>query len=140
MVGLENEKFQDLVLNHLARLTQEMTGVKTDINDLKSDVSSLKSDVSSLKSDVKDLKESQQRMESRMDRLESKVDNIESQMDRLETKVDLVQTQTAELTEFKTDTTEKLNRLIGDVDFIKHKEHLNEEELFKLKTNLQIVK
>jgi chromosome segregation ATPase len=133
LVGLENEKFQDLVLNHLARLTQEMTGVKTDINDLKSDVSSLKSDVSSLKSDVsslksdvKDLKESQQRMESRMD--------------RFETKVDLVQTQTAELTEFKTDTTEKLDRLIVDVEFIKHKEHLNEEELFKLKTNLQIVK
>jgi chromosome segregation ATPase len=126
LVGLENEKFQDLVLNHLARLTQEMTGVKTDINDLKSDVNDLKSDVSSLKSDVKDLKESQQRMES--------------QMDRLETKVDLVQTQTAELTEFKTDTTEKLDRLIVDVEFIKHKEHLNEEELFKLKTNLQIVK
>jgi archaellum component FlaC len=130
---LENEKFQDLVLNHLARLTQEMTGVKTDINDLKSDindlksdVSDLKSDVSSLKSDVKDLKESQQRMESRMD--------------RLETKVDLIQTQTTELTEFKTGTTNKLNRLIGDVEFIKHKEHLNEEELFKLKTNLQIVK
>jgi chromosome segregation ATPase len=119
LVGLENEKFQDLVLNHLARLTQEMTGVKTDINDLKSDVSSLKSD-------AKDLKESQQRMESRMD--------------RLETKVDLIQTQTAELTEFKTDTTKKLNQLIGDVEFIKHKEHLNEEELFKLKTNLQIVK
>jgi chromosome segregation ATPase len=112
MVGLENEKFQDLVLNHLARLTQEMTGVKTDINDLKSD--------------VKDLKESQQRMESRMDRLESKVD--------------LIQTQTAELTELKTDTTGKLDQLIGDIEFIKHKEHLNEEELFKLKTNLQIVK
>jgi chromosome segregation ATPase len=133
MVGLENEKFQDLVLNHLARLTQEMTGVKTDINDLKSDVNSLKSDVNSLKSDVnslksdvKDLKESQQRMESRMDRLESKVD--------------LIQTQTAELTELKTDTTGKLDQLIGDIEFIKHKEHLNEEELFKLKTNLQIVK
>jgi cell division septum initiation protein DivIVA len=98
MIGLENEKFQDLVLNHLAKLTQEITEVK---------------------SDVKDLKESQQQLKS---------------------KVDTIQTQTAELIEFKTDAVQKLDQLISDVGFIKHKEHLNEEELFKLKTNLQIVK
>jgi uncharacterized protein YfkK (UPF0435 family) len=105
MQFMENERFQELVLNQLATLTQEIT----------------------------ELKGGQQRMESHME-------NIELKMGTLEAKLDIANTQIAEVIEFKTDATQKLERLIYDVEFVKHKEHLNEEDLFILKSRLQAVK
>jgi chromosome segregation ATPase len=109
---MESERFQELVLNHLATLTQEIT----------------------------ELKGGQQRIESRMENIESRMENIELRMGTLEAKLDIANTQIAELIEFKTDATQKLERLIYDVEFVKHKEHLNEEDLFILKSRLQAVK
>lgn len=79
----------------------------------------------------------EQTTNERFDRIEQ---TTSERFDRIEKKLDVIAAQTAELTEFKTDASQKLDRLISDVEFVKHKEHLNEEELFKLKTNLQIAK
>lgn len=45
---------------------------------------------------------------------------------RIEKKLDSIHEHTAKITE--------------DIDFLKHKEHQTEEDLFKLKKNLQIIK
>ncbi|NMA75191.1 MAG: hypothetical protein GX963_13805 [Bacteroidales bacterium] len=55
---------------------------------MKSDISELKSDVNNMKSDINELKVGQERIEK---------------------KLDAVYEQTADLTEFKTETTEKLD-------------------------------
>ena len=39
---MENEKFQDLVLGHLAKLTQDVTELKTGQQEIRQDVSELK--------------------------------------------------------------------------------------------------
>jgi len=60
---VENEKFQDLVINHLATLTQEITEIKSSqiktekrLDSLEQDVGSLKQDVGSLKKPFQDWK------------------------------------------------------------------------------------
>lgn len=55
---MENEKFQELVLNHLAKLTQELTELKGGQQQLESKTDSIV---------------------SRIDRLETKVDLIQTQ-------------------------------------------------------------
>ncbi len=55
-------------------------------------------------------------------------------------KVNLVYNQTAELTEFRTETKDQLNTLNDDIKFIKHKLHENEEEVFRIKNHLKIIK
>lgn len=55
-------------------------------------------------------------------------------------KVNLVYDQTAELTEFRTETKDQLNTITGDIKFIKHKLHENEEEVFRIKDHLKIIK
>ncbi len=46
---MENEKFQEFVVTHLLKLSEDVNTLKEDVNTLKSDVSTLKEDVSSLK-------------------------------------------------------------------------------------------
>jgi chromosome segregation ATPase len=123
---MENERFQELVLNHLATLTQEIT--------------ELKGGQQRMESRMENMESRMENMESRMENMESRMKNIELKMGTLESKMDIANTQIAELIEFKTDATKKLERLICDVEFVKHKEHLNEEELFILKSRLQVVK
>jgi uncharacterized protein YoxC len=57
MNNLENEKFQDLVLNHLAKLTQEITEVKLDVKDLKESQQQLQSKVDTIQTQTAQLTE-----------------------------------------------------------------------------------
>jgi hypothetical protein len=59
---MENEKFQDLVLNHLARLTQEITELKSGQQKIESDINNFK-----------------QTTQDRFDRIEKKLDTTISQ-------------------------------------------------------------
>jgi chromosome segregation ATPase len=67
MKKLENEKFQDLVLNHLVELTQEITEVK---------------------SDVKDLKESRQQLNSKIDTIQTQTAQSTEDLSALSAKMD----------------------------------------------------
>jgi archaellum component FlaC len=53
---MQNEKFQELVLSHLTRLTEDMCGLKQDTTTIKKDVAGLKQDTATLKQDVTELK------------------------------------------------------------------------------------
>jgi len=85
--------------------------ILSEIKDIKSDVNSLKLDMSEVKADINELKEGQCRIEA---------------------KLDSVYDQTADLTEFRTESLESLNRIEDDVNFLTHKETQNEKMLFNL--------
>ncbi|PRR81744.1 hypothetical protein [Clostridium vincentii] len=59
---------------------------------------------------------------------------------RIEKKLGSVHKHTAKITEEITGTNMKIDKISDDVDFLKHKEHQTEEDLFKLKKNLHIIK
>jgi len=64
--------------------------------------------------ELRDLKVGQGRLEVRMDRIEDKVGSLEDRMGSLESKLDAVVEQTAILTEFKEDTSKKLDIIIEE--------------------------
>jgi outer membrane murein-binding lipoprotein Lpp len=59
---------------------------------------------------------------------------------RIENKLDAVYKHTVKITEGITSANMKIDKISDDVEFLKHKEHQIEEDLFKLKKNLQIIK
>ena len=77
----------------LEQILDRLTSVDENIGTLKGDVSTLKGDVSTLKSDVSTLK---------------------NDMAKSNRKLDAVFEQTAELLEFRTDITQKLNKIMED--------------------------
>ena len=61
---MENDKFQNLVLEHLANLTQEITELKQDNSVIKHEITELKQDNSVIKYDLTHIKESVIRIEN----------------------------------------------------------------------------
>ncbi|HEY8463434.1 MAG TPA: hypothetical protein VIM29_05325 [Bacillota bacterium] len=115
---MENEKFQDLVLNHLAKLTQDLTEFKLEMTEFKEEMSSFKRET-----------------------INKRFEQIDSRLDRLEQKQDNANQQLSQLLEFKTEATQKLDKLLDDdVDFLKYKEFQNEADIFKLKNQLKVIK
>ncbi|RKD26095.1 hypothetical protein SAMN02745883_02245 [Caminicella sporogenes DSM 14501] len=129
---MSNNMFQQ-ILEKLNSMDKKLSNLGTDVNTLKTDVSSLKDDVYILKTDVSFLKDN-------VDVLKTDTNNLKAGQERIEIKLDTVYVQTANLTEFKTETQTILNKVSNDLDFLTYKESQNEKELFNIKKNLQIVK
>lgn len=55
MQASDSENFQQLVINHLDKLSEDFGALRTDVNALKTDVDSLRGDVDSLRNDVEKL-------------------------------------------------------------------------------------
>ena len=87
------EKVMEQILTRLTSMDENIGLLKNDVATLKSDVATLKNDVATLKSDVAIIKTDIHRLEGRMD---------------------AVYEQTAELLEFKTEMTEKVDTIIND--------------------------
>ncbi|HBT17209.1 MAG TPA: hypothetical protein DEB05_09675 [Firmicutes bacterium] len=73
---MQNEKFQELVLSHLTRLTEDMFGLKQDVAELKQDTTTLKQDVTELKQDVAGLKQDTATLKQDVAGLKSKLDLV----------------------------------------------------------------
>ncbi|WP_073340985.1 hypothetical protein [Clostridium grantii] len=71
----------------------------------------------------------------------SELKELKSGQARIEEKLDSVYDHTVKSAEDITETNMKLvDQVIDDIDYLKHKEHKTEEDLYKLKKNLKIVK
>lgn len=51
----------------------------------------------------------------------------------IKNKVNAINEQSAELTKFRTETNNRLDKISDDLDFLTHKELQNEKEIFKFK-------
>lgn len=107
---------EDRILLLLTELTSKVDNMQDDINQLKDDVKLLKHDTKLLKDDTKQLKEGQSRMEAVVSDLDPRNANRHV----------IIESSIAELHK--------------DVKFIKHKLHVNEEEIFDIKDHLKLVK
>jgi chromosome segregation ATPase len=156
---METEKFQDLVLEHLARLTQETTELKTGQNELKGSVEELRAGQNELKGSVEELRAGQNELKGSVEelragqnelkgnveelraglqKLETGQQELKVGQERIESKLDVVHNHTAKLTEDLTVTNQKLDAWNDDVKYLKYKEAQNEADLFKVKSYLKI--
>lgn len=72
--------------------------------------------------------------------MQKDIKDINTKVDRIENKLDGVHEQTADLTEFRTETKHKLNTISQDVKFVKHKVQETEEDVFSIQSHLKIIK
>lgn len=79
-------------------------------------------------------------MDEVLQQILSELKDIKEGQIRIEKKLDSVHDHTAKITEDITEANMKIDKISDDIDFLKHKEHQTEEDLFKLKKNLQIIK
>ena len=149
---MENEKFQDLVLEHLAKLTQDVTELKTGQQRLEDGQKELKDHLQKLEDSQQRLEASQQELGANLQRLETNQQKLEANLqrlevgqqeliarqDRLEARLDLIENHVAKLTEELTIINQKLDALSDDVKYLKYKVIQNEEEIFKVKAYLKM--
>lgn len=103
--------------------------------------------------EMQDMKSEQRKTNERLGNLESRFDNLESKVDTLESKVDTgFQNLTARMDDISkgigsvvgSDVSEtlsdKINSINSDLGFIKHKLNITEEDVYKIKSHLRIVK
>jgi len=93
---VENEKFQDLVLEQLARLTQEITEIKQGQRELTTKVDGLDAQISKLETKIEN--EVIDKIKALYDAREVQSDvneRIISTLGRIETKMDVLQMETA---------------------------------------------
>ena len=107
------------VLELLKSIQGNITSMKSDIASMKGDITSMKGDIASMKGDINVLKEGQERIEK---------------------KLNVVFEQTADLTDFKTVTSDNIQSMKKDVKFIKRKVQDTEEDVFVIQDHLKLIK
>lgn len=123
---MENNGLLQLILD-------ELKGLRGDVNVLKEDVSVLKEDVTGLKEDVAVLKEDVAGLKEDVSTLKVDVFNLKEGQKRIERKLDAVYEQTAELTEFRTETRQQLGEIKDTLKFLLYKSSETEKEIHLLK-------
>ncbi|MCC5910302.1 MAG: hypothetical protein JJT76_07690 [Clostridiaceae bacterium] len=72
-------------------------------------------------------------MEQLLKQILEKVSSIDEKVNRIENKLDSVYNQTADLTEFKTQSLQNFSDIKDTLKFVLHKEIETEKEIFTLK-------
>ena len=61
---MENEKFQDLMLEHFGKVLTKLDGMESRLTGVETELTGVKSEVTTIKSELVEVKESQIRMEN----------------------------------------------------------------------------
>lgn len=134
---LENQsKMQADILGMKSDITEmqvHISGMKLDITEMQADISRMKSDTTEMQGDISGM---------RLDITEKQVDilGLKADITEIKGKINSVYNQTADLTEFLTETKDNFTSINKDVKFIKHKPHKTEEDVFDIKRPIKIVK
>lgn len=80
--------------------------------------------------ELKGIKEIQTQTNKRLDSLEFKVDSVKDQISDLD----------AKNATYHLETSSQLNSLLEDVDYLTHKEHQTEKEVYTLRKKIEVIK
>lgn len=81
---------------------------------------------------------------TRLDTLDSKVDNLEFSQNQIKEKIDSIKDQVSDLDSKNAnnhlETSSQLNSLLEDVDYLTHKEHETQKDVYLLKRKIEVIK
>ncbi|MCC5911840.1 MAG: hypothetical protein JJT76_15580 [Clostridiaceae bacterium] len=86
-----------------------------------------------LKLILEKITEMDSKMNSKFNELDSKIDKLQTDITEVKTDQKAVKVQTAELTEFKTETKQSLEDIKDNMKFLMFKEAQTEKDIFMLK-------
>lgn len=115
----------------LKQILSEIQGIKVRIGNLEEGQKKLEEGQKSLEEGQKNLEEGQKSLLEGQKRLEER-------QEKFEQKLDAVYNQTAELTEFRTETRQNFQDIRDNIRFLMHKEMETEKEIFLLKDKKNI--
>ena len=130
----------DRIESDVATLKDDMISVKGDVSALKNDMVSVKSYVSALKNDMVSVKSDVSTLNDNMTVVKEDIVDLKGGQARIESKLDAVYNQTADLSEFRTETRQGISDIKDTMRFILHKEIETEKEIFKLKEKVSQIK
>ncbi|AZR72597.1 hypothetical protein BBF96_03860 [Anoxybacter fermentans] len=78
-----------------------------------------------------------EKLEANQVTIQADIKELKINQEHIAKKIDAIADQVASLTEFKTETINRLDKIADDLDFIKHKGLQNKKEIFLLKKNFK---
>ncbi|WP_152912106.1 hypothetical protein [Caloranaerobacter sp. TR13] len=103
----------------ISSLKENQVRIQEDISKMQEDISSLKENQVKMQEDISELKQGQVRLETKLDEVSNKLDDLEAKNAQRHIEVN-----------------GKLDKITDDIEFIKHKEFENEQDIFKIKKKL----
>ncbi|MCG8541726.1 MAG: hypothetical protein MJA82_17580 [Clostridia bacterium] len=148
------EKILKQILEELTTVKSDISEIKTEVKEIRVDVDVLKTEVKEIRVDVDILKTEVKGIRSDVDVLKTEVKEIRIDVDilkddavqlkvgqkRIEEKLNSTHDQVIKNTEKIQETNTKLDTMSNDIDYIAHKESLNEKELFIIRNHIKKAK
>ena len=131
---MENEKFQDLMLDQFAKLFNEFKDVKNEFKDVKNEFKDVKNEFKDVKSELADVKEKLEVHDKRFDRLDEQITKLgafdQSDIEKVARQVEqLVVGQEF----FRTETKNTLERMQNDMNYLVRKTTTHDDDIIQLK-------
>ena len=137
-------------------LLDKMTGLEDKIDGLEDNIAGLEDNIAGLEDKIDGLGEKMDGMEKRMGSIEVRMDGMEERMGSIEVRMDgmekrmatkddvkelsrrmnAIYEQTAMLTEFRTETNNKLGDISNTIEFLMHKSSQTEKEIYTIKKEM----
>ena len=121
-------------------MKSDITSMQGDIISMKSDITSMQGDIISMKNDINSTKADIVSMKSDIHSLKDDNKEIKLELNKINKKLDAVFEQTADLTEFKTITSDNIESIKKDIKFVKRKVKDTEEDVFVIQDHLKLIK
>ncbi|CAH0119247.1 hypothetical protein PAE9249_01746 [Paenibacillus sp. CECT 9249] len=116
-----SDQILNQILEELGGIKTELGGVKEDIKGLKAELGSVKEDIAGIKAelggvktDIKGLKAELEEVKAEQRKTNERLDRLETKVDRQEVTINAIFEQTANLIEFRSEATSKLETIIED--------------------------
>lgn len=117
-------------------MEQVLNQILIELKELNNKVSNLEKNQEQLTKNQEQLTKNQEQLTKGQEQLTKNQEQFAEGQARIEKKLDAVYDQTAELTEFRTETRQNLNAISDNIRFLLHKETENEKEIYLLKEKM----
>ncbi len=124
----------------ITSMKSDITSMQGDIISMKSDITSMQGDIISMKNDINSTKDDIVSMKSDIHSLKDDNKEIKLELNKINKKLDVVFEQTADLTEFRTITSDNIESIKKDIKFVKRKVKDTEEDVFVIQDHLKLIK
>ncbi|KNY26814.1 hypothetical protein [Pseudobacteroides cellulosolvens] len=113
---------EEKILKAIEALTGKVDNMAKDIEAMKTDISMTNTDIGIMKTDI--------------DMMKTDIDMMKTDISVIKQKVDAINDQTADLTEFRTETRQKLELIENGIEVLGKEDFKNKVELVEIKKKI----
>lgn len=148
------EKILNQILNEIQSMNTRMGSIENRMVTMDKRMETMENRMETMDKSMETLENRIGTMENRMESMEDRLESMDNRISNLEIgqngmktdikeikhKVNVINDQTALLTEFRTKTNEKLDKISEDIEFLKYEEYQTKQDIFKIKKRFDIIR